>query len=332
MKTSSDEPKVSVIVPNYNHAQYIEERLDSILNQSYQDFELIVLDDASSDDSIALIKAKLKGWPYRLVANTMNSGSTFRQWIKGFSLAVGEYIWIAESDDAADSHFLERLIPCLNQSSIALAYAQSVYIDSDSKEICSAKYWTDDLSRSLWSEDFILPGRFFTGNYLIVKAVMPNASAVVFRRSLLEGYEQRLGALKLCGDWLFWHHLAMQGRIAYVATPLNWFRSHEQTVRRKNQLIFMSEMIQVASVIAIQDGCLPLSAGERRQLLYNILAFWKSFGFSLLSPSAWVTYRDGMRLLAVVAGSRLALLGLVLTELLTIPIQLSSGTGGCQSR
>ncbi len=92
--------RVSVILPNYNHSKYLKQRIDSILNQTFQDFELILLDDNSPDDSVDIIES------YRdhkrvshIHLNKENSGSTFKQWERGFSLAKGEYIWIAESDD-----------------------------------------------------------------------------------------------------------------------------------------------------------------------------------------------------------------------------------------
>ena len=94
------QPLVSVIVPNYNYARYMDERMQSILNQTYQNFEIIILDDCSTDNSRKVIE-KYRGNPHvvAIVYNKENSGSTFKQWNKGFSIAKGELIWIAEADD-----------------------------------------------------------------------------------------------------------------------------------------------------------------------------------------------------------------------------------------
>jgi glycosyltransferase involved in cell wall biosynthesis len=125
-------PVISVIVPNFNHAPYLEQRIESILNQTFQDFELILLDDCSTDSSVEVLKRyaehpKLS----HLVINEQNSGSTFRQWDKGIALAKGEYVWIAESDDVADPFFLETISKFINnQTDIGLAYTQSRLIDS----------------------------------------------------------------------------------------------------------------------------------------------------------------------------------------------------------
>ena len=109
--------KVSVIVPNYNHAAFLHDRISSILNQSYQNFELIILDDCSTDNSLAIIEQfKEEKAVSHVILNTKNSGSTFKQWEKGLNLAKGEYIWIAESDDFADRQFLERAVEILDEN------------------------------------------------------------------------------------------------------------------------------------------------------------------------------------------------------------------------
>ena len=91
---------VSVVIPNFNHALYLKQRIESVLNQTFQNFELIILDDCSTDNSKEVIE-RYKNHPKisKIVYNEENSGSVFRQWIKGIKLSTGKYIWIAESDD-----------------------------------------------------------------------------------------------------------------------------------------------------------------------------------------------------------------------------------------
>ena len=81
-------PFFSVIIPNYNHSAYLDERIQSILNQSFQDFEIIILDDCSTDNSIEIIE-KYRNEPKvsHIILNSQNSGSTFIQWNKGFEYA-----------------------------------------------------------------------------------------------------------------------------------------------------------------------------------------------------------------------------------------------------
>ena len=76
-------PLVSVVVPNYNHARFLPERFLSIRSQTFKDYELIVLDDASSDHSLEVIRNELSDLPHTLMTNDRNSGSPCSQWLKG---------------------------------------------------------------------------------------------------------------------------------------------------------------------------------------------------------------------------------------------------------
>lgn len=83
--------KVSVIIPNYNYQNFIIERIDSVLMQTYPIYELIILDDCSTDKSVEVIEEKIKQIPSGIkvtfVKNETNSGCVFKQWEKGFNLA-----------------------------------------------------------------------------------------------------------------------------------------------------------------------------------------------------------------------------------------------------
>ena len=105
--------KISVIIPNYNYEKYLPDRIKSILNQTYPLYELIFLDDASTDHSVSTFKKSLSKenkthLKIQQIINDKNSGSVFKQWIKGVSQRTGDYIWIAEADDLCDKTFYKR--------------------------------------------------------------------------------------------------------------------------------------------------------------------------------------------------------------------------------
>ena len=103
-------PYVSVIVPNYNYGRFLPERIRSIRDQTFQDFEIILLDDASTDNSLEILHRWADRLPSaKLFVNSENSGSPFAQWLKGMALARAELIWLAEADDACSHSLLERL-------------------------------------------------------------------------------------------------------------------------------------------------------------------------------------------------------------------------------
>ena len=234
----SYKPLVSVIIPNYNHAPYLKERIDSVLNQSYRNFEVILLDDCSSDNSREIIDSyrgheKISHIEY----NTTNSGSTFKQWEKGLNLAKGEWIWIAESDDVADTHFINQL---LAESDAQIVYCNSQIIDSFSNPTTLYGFTNMPFKESypFFAQNFTANPIDFIKNWMLKDNFIPNASAVLFKKTLLneqvKGLEMftTMGEMKLAGDWYFWLNLLLNASlISYNTQSLNHFRQHSTNVR-----------------------------------------------------------------------------------------------------
>ncbi len=229
-------PKVTVITPNYNHAKYLPERIDSILNQTFQDLELIILDDASTDNSREAIEAYSKDPRVRAIFNQQNSGSTFKQWNLGLSHATGDYVWIAESDDHADLALLETLVDRLDRHPrVGLAVCQSRVIDQDSKlagDLLSVLEHRHH--KSHWREDYVNAGQDECMNYMFWHNTIANASAVLFRRESLERAGGVVVNMRLCGDWMTYINVLHVSDIAFVSTPLNYFRQHHNNVRTRS--------------------------------------------------------------------------------------------------
>jgi glycosyltransferase involved in cell wall biosynthesis len=239
-------PKVSVIVPNYNHREFLTERLESIMSQSFQDFELILLDDRSTDGSEEILK-RYKDHPKvsHCIINEQNSGSPFQQWKKGINLAKGEYIWMAESDDYCEPNFLEHIFESISPN-MGIYYVQTIDVDSKGMKLGNRISYTREFQPNIWKKDFSLGGIEFINNYLVVKNVIPNASAVVFKRDLLGDnfFSDELLKMRMCGDWMFWIRLCKKTNIGFSKTPLNYFRHHEGMTRnhsnsdtRKNRIL-----------------------------------------------------------------------------------------------
>src|SRR5579864_3466444 len=145
-------PAVSIIIPNYNHGRYLRLRIGSVLRQTYNDFEVIVLDDGSTDNSREIIESYARDEKVRIDYNSQNSGNVFKQWNKGVQKARGRYVWIAESDDYADTAFLSRMVPLLERNpEVAFAHCRSWRVDENGNrqgfadaelERLDAKHWT----------------------------------------------------------------------------------------------------------------------------------------------------------------------------------------------
>jgi GT2 family glycosyltransferase len=228
-------PKVSVIVPNYNHARFLPKRIDSILEQSFQDFELILLDDCSTDNSRSILVQYANDPRVRMGFNQVNSGSPFKQWNKGVRLARGEYVWIAESDDFAEERLLERLVVVLESDPMVMfAYCRSWRVTEDDHKNGFGDWYLNHLDPHRWKADFVADGVEECRSYFVYANPVPNASAVVFRRACYESVGGPDECLRLCGDWKLWAAMALKGRIAYLGEPLNYHRSHAGTVRSKS--------------------------------------------------------------------------------------------------
>jgi glycosyltransferase involved in cell wall biosynthesis len=246
----ANSPTVSVVVPNYNHARFLRRRIDSILEQSFQDFELILLDDCSTDESRSIIASYSGNPKVKIELNRVNSGNPFKQWNKGVALARGAYVWIAESDDYAASEFLETLVRKLDAfSKLQFVYCRSWRVnENDSLDgFADTNFAGADPSR--WTADFCADGLEECRESMVRGCVIQNASAVLFRKA---AYERVGGAdekLELCGDWKLWASLMLLGAFGYVAEPLNYFRFHPASVRN-NADVTKRDVAQWLRVVA----------------------------------------------------------------------------------
>lgn len=253
---------VSVIVPNYCHAKYLDQRFESILNQTYQNFELIILDDCSPDDgaSRAVIE-KYRDNPHvsHIVYNEVNSGSTFKQWEKGMNLAKGELVWIAESDDYCEPTLLERLTKEFeNDDNLSLAYCRSQKVDADGNPI---KIFQIDCFRNLH-----LSSSEYVRRFMLIDNHCENASACLFRKDVALNIGKEYMNYVAGGDYLFWVEIAEKGNVVILKDRLNYFRQHNNKVtpHKVRQGINAKEAYKTANYILTH---FPLNSLRRNNML-----------------------------------------------------------------
>ncbi len=220
-------PTVSVVLPNYNYARYLDQRLRSLLDQTLGDLELIVVDDGSVDESRDVIARHAIDPRVRTMFFGVNSGRVYQRWNDGAATARGEYLMFAGADDYCDRRLLERLVAAIeSKPGVGVAFARSILV-RDSGEPFSVAPREGAAS---WDEDRVAGPSYWLG-LLVERNVLPNASAVLMRRDLFEEAGGFRVDLRLVSDWLLWVELASRCRFAYVAEPLNSFRCHAATVR-----------------------------------------------------------------------------------------------------
>jgi len=237
-------PKLSVIVPNFNHEKFLKLRIDSILNQTFQDFEIIILDDASTDSSKAIIEEYSRHEKVtQIVYNTQNSGSTFKQWEKGMKLATAKWLWIAESDDYADPRFLESVLElCERYRNVGIAYCNSYQIDGNhqtSKDI--AVYMDCDFREGVTE----------VKEHLCQFNTITNVSSCILNREIALMAIDGLGKYKACGDWIFYTRVLQQANLAHTHERLNYYRWHPNNISfsASKSSVYITEGIDVIKYI-----------------------------------------------------------------------------------
>jgi glycosyltransferase involved in cell wall biosynthesis len=248
--------RVSIIVPNYNHASYLEERLDSIFNQTFQDFEVILLDDASKDDSVTILKKYANDKRVsHFIINKKNSGSPFKQWDKGLKLAKGEYIWIAESDDSCELNFLESQLEKIEASDAIVAKTFSIANNIKTKNIITHPIFTSNEKEILSDEHFI------------IHCPIRNVSALVFKNLGNEFFNKiTFSNYRIIGDLMFYYEVFNKTHIALNNNTISYFRqnnnglSNIDTKGLKYYKIFFEEHLEFINTIFKQNNKLSLES------------------------------------------------------------------------
>lgn len=227
---------VSIIIPNYNHSVFLKERIDSILNQTYQNFELIILDDCSTDDSKMVIETYRKHPSVQhIIYNKENSGSPFLQWKKGVTLTKGEFVWIAESDDFAEPDFLQKTVLQIEKNKkIGLVYCDSNIIQKNIITTTFKQKNSTYMNDVNWEKDYLIKGLNELERHLIRNCIIYNVSAVLFRKDALSAVIHKIIGFKYAGDWVAYMLIALSYNIYYISETLNNYRSHENNLTKKS--------------------------------------------------------------------------------------------------
>lgn len=211
-------PLISIILPNYNHASFLPKRLESIYNQSYPHFEVIILDDCSMDNSLTVLNL-YKDHPKtaHFEVNKQNSGSPFKQWHKGLALAQGEFIWIAESDDYCDLNFLESQLKQIQEQDLDIVVAETKTVKN--------QLITGRTQHPIFKENDTL--QITLDSFL--QCPILNVSAVIFKKELINTTSQFYN-YRLIGDRVFYFEAFQNKKIAVNLNTQSYFRKEGDSV------------------------------------------------------------------------------------------------------
>lgn len=268
--------KISVVVPNYNYSNYLYQRVYSILNQNYKIHELIILDDASKDNSLFYIKQieqKISGFVnVKVVVNDINSGNAFSQWQKGINLATGDYVWVAEADDYAKKNFLNEVVsPLKKNNNIVISYADTGFIDSNGYITKNSLVdQIDILKTNHWNASYVNKGISEINCYSYLNCTIPNVSGTIIKKGNYDEIFESAKKFHQSGDWFTYLNILNLGDISFINKTLNYYRVHgnniSQTFDKKAHILEIQRIYKfVKEKYGIDD--------EQQIQMYNRIKF-----------------------------------------------------------
>lgn len=268
--------KISVVVPNYNYSNYLYQRVYSILNQNYKIHELIILDDASKDNSLFYIKQieqKISEFVnVKVVVNDINSGNAFSQWQKGINLATGDYVWVAEADDYAKKSFLNEVVsPLKKNNNIVISYADTGFIDSNGYITKNSLVdQIDILKTNHWNASYVNKGISEINCYSYLNCTIPNVSGTIIKKGNYDEIFESAKKFHQSGDWFTYLNILNLGDISFINKTLNYYRVHgnniSQTFDKKAHILEIQRIYKfVKEKYGIDD--------EQQIQMYNRIKF-----------------------------------------------------------
>lgn len=226
-------PKVSVIIPTYNREDFICETIQSVLDQTYKDFEIIVVDDGSKDNT----KKKLGvfGSKIKLIEQKNSERAVSRN--NGVKNSNGEYIAFLDSDDLWLKDKLEKQIEILdNDKNTILTYGQSLRIDEKSKKIKIAKRQLEGFSGEVFE-------KLLNRNFIV--SATPMIRREYFEKTI--GFETKYIPYE---DWEFWLRFSLLGKFYFINKPLSYYRIHKQ----QSVKLLAAERIEEVTTLLLENS------------------------------------------------------------------------------
>ncbi len=202
-------PKVSIVLPTYNQARYLPRALDSIFAQTFRDFELIVVNDGSTDETASILASYQQMHDFALIEQENKGLPTALN--VGFAQARGEYLTWTSSDNVMMPEMLEVLVQALDENpGVGLVYADWYVVDEQDQVLAIAR--TIDYDRFLLLRD----------NYI-------NA-CFLYRRECAEKVGLYDVDFMYCEDWDYWLRMARFYKMMHIDQILYQYRIHEDSL------------------------------------------------------------------------------------------------------
>ena len=250
-------PLISIIVANYNYGHLLNERLDSLFSQTFEDFEVIFIDDCSTDNSNQVVEFYAGRPNLRIISNVFNKG-----WIEtsndGAKLARGDFLLFANADDYSANQLLEVLHQAqVRNPGCAVYFSASTLVDVNGKEIGADFDYRERNFKSRLREGGRIPSSW-AKSLLSRSCIIPNLSSAMIDREkfmLVGGFSK---TYNVCSDWELFFNLSSTSDLFYVPQKLNFFRQHPMTIRNSQSRICLQfEVLSLVLKYRSMSGSSP---------------------------------------------------------------------------
>lgn len=239
VRTFADAPAaVSVVVPSYNHAQFIESTLRSIMTQTLRPAELLVIDDGSSDNSRTVIEQTLDDCPFPCELIARENRGLCATLNEGFERSRGDYFAYLSSDDLWLPDFLAARVTLLeSRAGAVLAYGHAYFVDEQNRIVDSTADWANYADGD--------------ARAMLLETTAPMSPTVLYRRQALE--QHRWNEASELEDYELYLRLSAAGPFAFDPRILSAWRRHNTNVSW-DQRLMLEEQLQAQREAAVRFG------------------------------------------------------------------------------
>ena len=286
-------PTLTAILPNFNHAQHLVRVIDEIVNQTRSPDEFLILDDASTDNSVEIIEACAKRYPViRFLRNESNAG-VIEAHRRLFEAARGDYVYGGAADDARFPTFFERAMEMATEHPQAgLVCGKMVCIDEDDQPLA-------EISIRRWQNAGFHPPEDVLHNYFNVEDASHSlCGATIYRRDALAEAGWYRPELKWWGDTFSARAIALKYGMAYVPEQFSSWRrvagafSDASRTDQRETLAIIEKAAQLMQSEPFR-GVFPADHVVHWRKRYRRLAYWNAWwgaGVPVrpLHPATWL--------------------------------------------
>ncbi|WP_197680858.1 glycosyltransferase family 2 protein [Thermocrinis minervae] len=268
---------VSVIMPTYNHEAYISEAIQSVIDQTYDNWELIIVDDASTDNTYKIIQEFAnKEKRIKVIKHSRNYGplELYKTYNEALNESRGEWIAILEGDDVLPVYSLEERVKALNQAqnkeNIVLIHGYCGRIWEQTKKVDIASHLLANYPEVVNNNPMGAALKvFLTGRNLIY-----TQTVMVKKQALLKigGFIQEPKEIRLV-DFPTWVFISMEGHFLFVPEVLGFWRRHSSSITWNNHVVILENYVKFLNIFVEKYFYKLLKLGFNEELLKDCVGF-----------------------------------------------------------